>query len=166
MSAPIPAMRVKPLSELVAAPYNPRVITDEAMAGLQASIDRFGLVQPVVWNERTGHVVGGHQRIKVLEQSGATETQVVVVDLPESEEKALNITLNNPHIAGEFTLDVLPLLDELEELDPEEFEALQLGGIREPLPDGGVFAPTIDPDPRLDQKAPIVCPHCGEEFTL
>ena len=122
---------VKPPSELTAAPYNPRTISDTALAGLKASIDKFGLVAPVVWNKRTGHVVGGHQRIRALEMSGATEAPVVVVDLPESEEKALNVTLNNPGIQGEFTPDVLPMLDELEELDPIGFGELQLGPLRE-----------------------------------
>jgi ParB-like chromosome segregation protein Spo0J len=72
----------KPLSELIPAPYNPRAISPEALAGLRGSVERFGLVEPVVWNRRTGRVVGGHQRLKVLQQMGETETQVVVVDLP------------------------------------------------------------------------------------
>jgi hypothetical protein len=31
---------------------------------------------------------------------------VVVVDLDESDEKALNVALHNPHLAGEFTDDL------------------------------------------------------------
>jgi hypothetical protein len=80
--------------------------SQEALAGLQASVERFGLVEPVVWNRRTGRVVGGHQRLKVLQQMGGETTEGVVVDLPEIEEKALNVALNNPAIAGEFTADI------------------------------------------------------------
>ena len=88
------------IADLEPAPYNPRQISEEALAGLGTSVDRFGLVEPVVWNRRTGHVVGGHQRLKVLQARGVTETDVVVVDLPEGEEKALNVALNSPRIAG------------------------------------------------------------------
>ena len=88
----------KAITDLMPAPYNPRTISAEALAGLRGSVERFGLVEPVVWNRRTGHVVGGHQRLKVLQAMGETSTQVIVVDLPEVEEKALNIALNSPAI--------------------------------------------------------------------
>ncbi len=87
------------LDELIAAPYNPRKISGPALAGLSASIARFGLVQPVIVNERTGRVVGGHQRIKAMAAQGETETDAILVDLPESEEKALNVALNSASIA-------------------------------------------------------------------
>jgi ParB-like chromosome segregation protein Spo0J len=62
-----------------------------AMAGLSKSIERFGNVQPIVWNQRSGFVVGGHQRLKVLRANKVKTTEVVVVDLDEKEERALNI---------------------------------------------------------------------------
>ena len=58
------------LADLTPAEYNPRTISAEAMAGLSASMERFGLVQPIIWNRRTERVVGGHQRLKVLEGLG------------------------------------------------------------------------------------------------
>jgi hypothetical protein len=106
-------IETKPIADLMPAPWNPRKITDEAMHGLQKSIDRFGLVEPVVWNEQTGHVVGGHQRLAALKARGETAVSVVVVDLPESEEKALNVTLNNQAIAGEFDDSLGDLLEEI-----------------------------------------------------
>ena len=112
-------IKVMPIQELAPAPYNPRAISPEALAGLRGSVERFGLVEPVVWNRRTGHVVGGHQRLKVLQQLGENETQVVVVDLEEAEEKALNVALNNPAIAGEFTADIHVLLAEINAAMPE-----------------------------------------------
>jgi len=103
----------KQISELVPAPYNPRTIDQHALDGLRHSVERFGLVEPIVWNRRTGNIVGGHQRLKVLQQLGETETQVVVVDLDETEEKALNVALNNPAIAGDFTPELHTLLAEI-----------------------------------------------------
>ena len=43
----------KQITDLVPAPYNPRQISPEAPSGLRASVERFGLVEPVVWNRRT-----------------------------------------------------------------------------------------------------------------
>jgi hypothetical protein len=36
---------------------------------------------PIVWNEVTGNIVGGHQRYKVLVNEGATEVDCVVVHI-------------------------------------------------------------------------------------
>ena len=51
----------KRIDELDPAPFNPRTISSEALDGLYHSVERFGLVELIVWNRRTGHVVGGHQ---------------------------------------------------------------------------------------------------------
>ncbi|MFO0931130.1 MAG: ParB N-terminal domain-containing protein [Planctomycetota bacterium] len=100
------------IADLVPAPYNPRRISDDALAGLGESIGRFGLVQPVIVNSRTGRIVGGHQRLKALAARGVEETDVVVVDLPEAEDKALNLALNSQAISGEWTADALALVEE------------------------------------------------------
>ncbi|HSW65477.1 MAG TPA: ParB N-terminal domain-containing protein [Dissulfurispiraceae bacterium] len=127
----------KKLSELKPAEYNPRTISDAALAGLKHSIERFGLVEPIIWNKRTGHVCGGHQRLKVLLNHGETETDVVVVDLPAIEEKALNLTLNNPAIQGVFTEGVTIILDELQAIIPEVLPALKLDMIVNEFKDAG-----------------------------
>ena len=64
MTAPL-EIRMLPIAELIPAPYNPRLklkIHEPARRKLAASLREFGLVEPLVWNERTGHVVGGHAR--------------------------------------------------------------------------------------------------------
>lgn len=115
------------VADLVPAAYNPREIGDDALAGLDASIARFGLVQDIVWNERSGTVVGGHQRLKVLQARGVTEVDVKVVALDETDEVALNIALNSQAITGEFTQDELDaLLKEIHDAAPEAYEDLLL----------------------------------------
>lgn len=62
-------IRRVPVSKLNPAAYNPRKDLqpeDSEYQKLSQSLDRFGCVEPVVWNERTGNVVGGHQRLKIL----------------------------------------------------------------------------------------------------
>lgn len=107
----------KMISELNPAAYNPRNISPEAMNGLEKSIEKFGCVEPIVWNKRTGNIVGGHQRYEVLKKMGEEKTDVVVVDLSEQEEKQLNVSLNNPQIQGEFDQEKLQvILSELKDL--------------------------------------------------
>lgn len=112
-----PRIEKMKVADLRPADYNPRAITDAALAGLGASVDRFGMVEPPVYNKRTGNLVGGHQRLKVLLDRGTRITDVVVVDLDEVEEKALNVSLNNPEIAGTFTDDLQVVLAEIGEYD-------------------------------------------------
>ena len=51
-------------------------------------------MEPVIWNQTTGRVVGGHQRLKVLIDMGITEVECVVVGLSEEKEKELNVALD------------------------------------------------------------------------
>ena len=92
-----------PLSRIKPAPYNPRRDLkpgDPEFEALKRSVIEFGMVEVLVWNKRTGHLVGGHQRLSVLKAQGATHADVSVVDLPLEKEKALNIALNK--IQGEW----------------------------------------------------------------
>lgn len=97
------------------APYNPRVDLkpgDEEYEKLKKSIQTFGYVEPLVWNKRTGNLVSGHQRFKILLEQGMAEVEVSVVDLSLAQEKALNLALNK--IRGEW--DENKLADLLAEL--------------------------------------------------
>ncbi len=126
---------VMKLADLRPAAYNPRTISDDAMAGLEASITRFGLVQCPVFNRRSGTLVGGHQRVKVLEKAGMTETMTAVVDVDETSEKALNLTLNNPAIAGEFNERLADLLGIIQAEDEKLFGELRLDVLLPAEPD-------------------------------
>ena len=103
-------MRIEtiPIKKIKRAKYNPRRDLkpgDPEYQSLKRVIDRFGFLLPLVWNERTGVLVGGHQRLSVLEAEGATEVTVSVVDLDEAHERALNVALNN--IEGDWDNEVL-----------------------------------------------------------
>ena len=116
----------KRISELIPAPYNPRKDIqpgDSEYEKLKRSLEEFGYVEPVIWNARTGYVVGGHQRLKVLRELGETEIDCVVVDLPESQEKALNIALNK--INNDWDNEKLSAL--LEDLQNEDIDLTLTG---------------------------------------
>ncbi len=96
-----------PVAELraKAAAYNPRKISDHDLDALRRSLRFFGPVQPIVVNERTGRIVGGHQRVKAAEAEGIEALPVVYVSLDEPSEKQLNLALNR--VSGEFDRDRL-----------------------------------------------------------
>lgn len=102
------------ISELNPATYNPRKWSDEAIAGLTESIQRFGLVDPILANSaenRKNIVIGGHFRLKVAKDLGITEVPVVYVNIPdEAKEKELNLRLNKN--VGEFDYELLAEFDE------------------------------------------------------
>ncbi|MEM6504027.1 MAG: ParB N-terminal domain-containing protein, partial [Planctomycetota bacterium] len=90
-------IEVVPIKRINPAPYNPRKDIkpgDLEYEKLRRSIEEYGCVEALVWNRRTSHLVGGHQRFKILKARGDTEVTVSVVDLPLDREKLLNIALN------------------------------------------------------------------------
>ena len=111
------------------ATYNPRVISDESKAGLSLCVDKFGYLQPIIFNTRTERIVSGHQRIDLLYEKGFEKAQVTVVDLPEELEKELNIAMNAGTVTGEFTPAVNDLIQEILDIDAEFFDMLNLGSI-------------------------------------
>jgi hypothetical protein len=126
--------------ELKPAPYNPRKITKDRQNMLQKSLETFGDLSGIVFNIRTGHLVGGHQRVKLMERrypiekqpsSDSTGTVAIgyirtpygqvpyrEVDWEEDREKAANIAANKHR--GEFDNEKLREL--LESIDTGSFE--------------------------------------------
>jgi len=111
----VPHVATFKVAQLQVAPYNPREISDEALTGLTSSIQEFGCVAPIVVNVRTKRprVVGGHQRLKALQELGIEEVLCVTVNVAPDKEKLLNVTLNNPQIQGAFTTNLAEYLDNL-----------------------------------------------------
>lgn len=138
----------KTVASLRAAPYNPRKISDEQLAILGQTLAEFGDLSGIVVNIATGHLVGGHQRLKhldakwpimadkVKDKTGGVAVGHIVtpwgalayreVEWTEQKEKAANIAANK--VGGEF--DFSKLKDLLVELDDGDFD-LKLTGFSE-----------------------------------
>ena len=148
------------LSRLNPSPYNPRRISDDALNGLKNSIKKFGFTQAVVVNKRNNVIIGGHMRCKAAESLGLTHVPVYYVDLNDKEEKALNISLNNKHIEGEFTDELQDLLAELK-IDLPEYDELLLNDLE-------IDIQSIDayPEKEFDENIPTEkeCPSCGYKW--
>lgn len=97
-------------SKLSNATYNPRKINDKERDKLKAALQRHGLVAPITWNKRTGNIVGGHQRISIMDTLMKTadyKLSVAVIDCDEAREKELNILLNNQQAMGSWDMAAL-----------------------------------------------------------
>jgi len=119
------------LSDLNSCLFSPRELSSEELAALKASIRHFShtlegwqpevgyrLATTITVNRQGSRIVGGHQRVKALLSLGQTwihSDDITWVDMkPDgAEEKALNLTLNNPHNQGDFTSEALPLVEGL-----------------------------------------------------
>jgi ParB-like chromosome segregation protein Spo0J len=105
--------KVNPAS-LKVNPMNWRVHPETQSAAARDAIERLGVIQGIIVNKRTGHIVDGHMRHELAVENGEPLIDVVYVDLSLAEEK-LALSIVNP-------------LSELGAMDPEKMAAL-LGGI-------------------------------------
>lgn len=138
-------MDTRPIDELNENPKNPRTMSDHSGNALATSMKEFGDMSGIVFNVRTKHLVGGHQRIKVLNRLLKGKKEVVItnnfaepdhvgtvalgyvaydnrqfayreVDWDEGRELAANVAANR--ISGEFNIDMLAQVNyELSQLE-------------------------------------------------
>ena len=99
--------------------YNPRTITEEELRRLTYNIEFYGIVDPIIINDVTGNIVGGHQRIKAVKSLGMKQIPAVFVQVEKHKEMALNIALNNPNMQGKFEMSMLR--DVIEIINTGEF---------------------------------------------
>ena len=117
------------INKLKPATYNPRQISTKQYKDLEESIDKFGLVDPIIVNKDMT-IIGGHQRYKIwtekARQSNVDDITIpcVVLELNKEEERELNIRLNKS--GGEWDFDLLSNF-EIEELKDWGFKEIELG---------------------------------------
>jgi DNA modification methylase len=101
------------IDDLNPSPYNPRTWSKEATKQLKESIQRFGLVDPILVNKAPGRdniVIGGHFRLKVTKDLGYETVPVVFVNIPDvGKEKELNLRMNRNQ--GDWDYDMLRNFD-------------------------------------------------------
>ncbi len=136
------------LKDLHAHPQNPRKITDKKLTMLKKSLEAFGDLGGIIFNRRTKHLIGGHQRLKVLPPTAkitiskkydepTTQGTTALghlehkgekfsyreVDVDEPTEKAMNIAANQH--GGDFDMAILP--DWINEIDTFNIDMDLLG---------------------------------------
>ena len=153
-------------TQLLASPLNARIHPHTQEQALTGVLDQVGWVQRVIVSRRTGHVLDGHLRVSAAISRGEPSVPVVYVDLDDAEEKLILATLDPIGSLAGYDAGVLDQLLQEVQTDSGPLQALldDMGareGIRPPM-----FGPVgIDEQGRLDQKAKVVCPSCGHEFS-
>lgn len=158
------------LADMHPAEYNPRFDLqpgDIAYDRLKKSVILNGMIQPIVWNRRTGNIVGGHQRYKVLMELGATETICAVVDKSLEDEMAANLAMNKAK--GRDDDERLRLMLEQMDMANVDLDAMGfdqgevdhiLAGM-DTLTEDEIFDFSQEPE----KKPPMIkCPCCGKKF--
>lgn len=113
------------IKDLIPAGYNPRKKLkpgDKEYEKIKNSIIEFGYVEPVIVNADMT-IIGGHQRVTVLENLGYDNIDCIVIDIDKTKEKALNIALNK--ITGEWNQELLA--DLIKELQDSNFNMESTG---------------------------------------
>ncbi len=162
------------LTKLAEHPANPRELTRDGERKLGDALDRFGMLDAIVVNQRPdgSHVIlGGHQRWKVLLKRGETKGLVTVTHVDETREKELLLLLNGHH--GQWEPE--KLTDLLEQLREQHVPLESLGLDGQPQFEQ-VLAMTTPPAPTADAPANLeevsftaggkthTCPECGCRF--
>lgn len=87
----------KDIDILKDAVYNPKKCTPKEEHDIKNSIEKFGVIDPLIINTYKGRenvIVGGHQRKRIAKAMGYTSVPCVEVCLPPDEEKELNLRLS------------------------------------------------------------------------
>ena len=111
------------INSLIFAEYNPRQLTKDQHQHLKDSIQRFGLVDPILVNkhkDRKDIIIGGHQRVRVAKDLDIDKVPCIELSLTYEKERELNIRLNKN--SGSWDYDVLANMFEMEELQDWGFD--------------------------------------------
>ena len=179
---PIPAGLGKILlAHLIPDAKNPRKDLkkgDPEFEKINKSVEKFGQLDPIIFNTRTRKILGGHQRLKVLDSQGYTELFTVALgaytwafaeadlkELSEKEENAANIALNKAQ--GDWdTQRLTDLLGELKadgmDLTITGFSDNEINGLLSEMPDIDSFL--SDTEKGSPKKKTHTCPECGTVF--
>ena len=111
------------INKLKAATYNPRQISTKQYKDLKESINKFGLVDPIIVN-KCYTIIGGHQRYKICKDLDYKDIGCIILDLDKEQERELNIRLNKN--TGEFDMDILANEFDIDELVDWGFKHIDL----------------------------------------
>lgn len=161
------------LADLTPWERNPKRISKAHASRLLDLWQRFGQFQTIAIGP-SGEVYDGHQRLSVLKTKHGTSYEVQALQssraLTEQEREELTIAAHSG-TTGTWDWDALSGwdADNLQQwgFDGETLTNWQadIGALRTLIETTPDFEPVDESEqPRLDQKAPITCPHCGMEF--
>lgn len=143
--------------EIRNAAYNPRKIGANERKKLKEALAELGLVETLVWNGRTKNLVGGHQRLAILDElEGSANYKLTVarIDVAPAGERKLNLLLNNACAQGEWDPGKLQaLIAEMEgDIAGTGFDQKELDDILADV----TGEKDVDAEPRLEEAERLV----------
>jgi len=144
--------------QLLANPFNYRIHPKEQQDAMLGTIAEVGLIQSVIVNKRTGHLVDGHLRVILAMRAAQKKIPVVYVDLSEAEERKALASYDV--LTGMVSIDKTMFAEMMAdvEITDERFRAL-------------VDMTLKDFDGRKDVSFKVggercICPNCGSDHAL
>jgi len=142
-------------------PNNARKHSKRNLDAIAASLEKFGQRKPIVVHN--GTVIAGNGTLEAAKSLGWTEIGITRCpdDWDADTAKAYALADNRSSELAEW--DDLVLANQLLDLDGVSWDIEVLGFNRPTLPD---FQPEEIEQPRLDQRASIMCPQCSFEWRV
>jgi len=117
-------IEIWPLDKVRPYAKNPRVIPEQAVRKVAASIREYGFQQPIVV-DTAGVIIVGHTRLQAAKLLGAIQVPVIVADLPAAKARAYRLADNRTN--QETSWDDTVLSGELQALLADGEDLANLG---------------------------------------
>ena len=157
-----------PTDSLIPYARNSRTHSDSQVAQIAGSIREFGFTNPCLIDAQDGLIAGHGRVLAALKLKINTVPCIRLSHLTDTQRKAYVIADNKLALNSGWDTEMLSL--ELEELHCTEFDMGLLGfdsmELAQAMGIDAEFQPgTEDDQGKLDEKAPVICPACGHEFS-
>ena len=144
--------------QLLANPFNYRIHPREQQEAMEGVLAEIGLIQTVIVNKRTGHLVDGHLRVTLAMRAAQKKIPVVYVDLNEEEERKALASYDV--LTGMATLDKQMYVDMLADIEITDGRFRAMIDQMQADFDGGKEVTFKAGGQRCN------CPSCGNEHAL
>lgn len=146
--------------DLLANPLNARIHPTEQQKALTSVLNRYGVIQTVIVNQRTNRIVDGHLRVQLAMRSNQQTIPVTYVDLMPDEEAAMVTAFD---FVGDMAARDAQLLDDaLRQIQSDD------AGIQELMSriaeDAGLIPALEGEADQFIDKPQTTCPNCGHSF--
>lgn len=136
------------IKELTNNPVNPRKLSKYQADHLKASLEKFGVCEPIVIN-LNNLIIGGHQRCKILKKMGEKTTAVYVPNRELNEKEVSELTIRLNKNTGEWDMDSLTNFWDVDALvqwgfNEDDFD-INVDTLKGFEPDNEVLEPTKNP---------------------
>lgn len=143
-------------------PKNSNKHPEEQIVRLSNIIKYQGWRQPIVVSKRSDFIVAGHGRLEAAKKLGLTKVPISFQHFDDETQELAHMVADNA-IALWAELDVDAIKEQIPDFsDGFDLELLGVQDLKIEVPD--FSAGTEDDQDQLDQKKPVECPNCGENF--